>query len=144
MEEAVEEENNSNLKKYFLLFSTKYWKNGRSQAKKIHITHQILWKCWKMEEAVGEGYNSKLQKIFSFIFHKILEEWNKLGKKIHKTHKKLWKYWKKLWDNVIIQSYKKYFFSFSTKYWKNGRGNSQDLAKTLEMLEEWKKLCIRK
>ena len=45
------------------------------------------------------------------------------------------------------QKLKKYFLSFSTKYWKNGRSqakNSQDLAKTLEMLEEWKKLWKKK
>ena len=29
--------------------------------------------------------------------------------------------WKKLWKKEIIQRYKKYFLSFSTKYWKNGR-----------------------
>ena len=29
--------------------------------------------------------------------------------------------WKKLWNKDITQNYKKYFFSFSTKYWKNGR-----------------------
>ena len=29
--------------------------------------------------------------------------------------------WKKLWEKEIIQSCKKYFLSFSTKYWKNGR-----------------------
>ena len=29
--------------------------------------------------------------------------------------------WKKLWKKKIIQSYKKYFHSFSTKHWKNGR-----------------------
>jgi hypothetical protein len=29
--------------------------------------------------------------------------------------------WKKLWKKKIIQSYKKYFLSFSKKYWKNGR-----------------------
>ena len=39
----------------------------------------------------------------------------------------------------MIRIYKKYFLSLSTKYWKNGRSyvnNSQDLAKTLKMLEE--------
>ena len=29
--------------------------------------------------------------------------------------------WKKLWKKKMIRSYKKYFLSFSTKYWKNGR-----------------------
>ena len=47
----------------------------------------------------------------------------------------------------MIRIYKKYFLSLPTKYWKNGRSqanNSQDLAKTLEMLEEWKKLQKKK
>ena len=53
--------------------------------------------------------------------------------------------WKKLWKKKIIQSYKKYFLSFFTKYWKKrGKKNSEDLAKTLEMLEEWKKLWKKK
>jgi hypothetical protein len=29
--------------------------------------------------------------------------------------------WKKLWKKEICQSYKIYFLSFSTEYWKNGR-----------------------
>ena len=29
--------------------------------------------------------------------------------------------WKKLWKKEIIQRYKKYFLSFSTKHWKNGK-----------------------
>ena len=55
--------------------------------------------------------------------------------------------WKKPWKKEIIQSYEKYFHSFSTKYRKNGRSyakNSQDTLKTLEMMEEWKKLWRKK
>ena len=33
--------------------------------------------------------------------------------------------WKKLWKKKIIQSYKKYFLSFSTEYWKNGRSQAK-------------------
>ena len=82
-------------------------------------------------------------KIFSFIFQTILEEWKKLGKKIHKTWQKLWKYWKKLWKKLwkkkIFQSFKNIFFHFPKyigKMEEARQKNSQDLAKTLEMLEE--------
>ena len=56
--------------------------------------------------------------------------------------------WKKLWKKELIQRYKKYFLSFSTKYIgrmeEARQKNSQDLTKTLEMLEEWKKLWKKK
>ena len=38
--------------------------------------------------------------------------------------------WKKLWKKEIIQSYEKYFLSFSTKYWKNGRREEERFQKT--------------
>ena len=60
MEEAVEEENNSKLKKYFLSFSTKYWKNGRSQAKKFTRPGKNSGNIGRMEEALEEENNSKL------------------------------------------------------------------------------------
>ena len=52
--------------------------------------------------------------IFSFIFHKILEKW------------------KKLWKKEIIQSYEKYFYSFSTKYWKNGRSQAKKFTRPIK------------
>ena len=52
MEEAVEEENNSKLLKYFLSFTTKYWKNGRSQAKKFTRPIKNFGNFGRMEEAV--------------------------------------------------------------------------------------------
>ena len=73
-------------KKYFLSFSTKYWKNGRSQAKKFTRPFKNFGNVERMEEVVEKENNIKLQKIFSIIFHKLLEEWKKLDKKIHKTH----------------------------------------------------------
>ena len=53
---------------------------------------------------------------------------------------------KKLWNKDIIQSYKKYFYSFSTEYWKNVRSqaikftrpikNSGNVGRMEEALEE--------
>ena len=34
--------------------------------------------------------------------------------------------WKKRRKKKIIQSYKKYFLSFSKKYWKNGRSKAKE------------------
>ena len=72
MEEAVKEENNSSQKKKILSFSIKYWKNGRSQAKKFRKPGKNSGKVGRMEEAVEEENYSKLKNIFSFIFQKIL------------------------------------------------------------------------
>ena len=47
MEEALEEENNSKLRKYFLLFSKKILEEWKKLGKKIHKTWQKLWKSWK-------------------------------------------------------------------------------------------------
>ena len=72
---------------YFLSFSTKYWKNGRSQAKKFTRPIKNPEHVGRMEESVEKENNLKLKKIFSFIFHKILEEWKKLGKKFTRPGK---------------------------------------------------------
>ena len=37
--------------------------------------------------------------------------------------------WKKLWKKKMIRSYKKYFLSFSTKYWKNGRSQAKKFTR---------------
>ena len=74
-EAAVLEEKNT----YFLSFSTKQWKNGRSQAKNSKDL-QNSGNVRRTEEALEEVNNLKLKNIFSFIFQKFLEEWKKLGK----------------------------------------------------------------
>ena len=80
-EEALEEENNSKLKKYFLSYSKKYWKNGRSQTK----NSQDLAKTLEMMEEWKKLWKKKIiqsyRKYFHSFFKKILEEWKKLGKK---------------------------------------------------------------
>ena len=58
MEEAAVLEKNKN--KYFLSFSTKYWKNGRSQAKKFTRPGKNSGNVGRMEEALEEENNSKL------------------------------------------------------------------------------------
>ena len=60
MEEAVGEGYNSKLKKYFLSFSTKYWKNGKSQAKNFTRPDKNSKNIGRMEEAMEEGNNTKL------------------------------------------------------------------------------------
>ena len=42
--------------------------------------------------------------------------------------------WKKLWKKKIIKSYKKYFHSFSTKFWKNGRSQAKKFTRPVKKL----------
>ena len=77
---------------------------------------------------------------------RIEEERQKNSEDLAKTLEKL-EEWKKLWKKAIIPSYKKYFLSFSTEDWKNGRREAEKFrrpGKTLEELEEWKKLWKKK
>ena len=73
--------------KYFYSFSTKYWKNGRSQAKKFTRPIKNSGDVGRMEEALEEVNNLKLENIFSFIFQNFLEEWKKLGKEFRRSGK---------------------------------------------------------
>ena len=50
-----------------------------------------------------------------------MEEARQKNDKTWKKYLEMMEEWKKLWKKKIIQSCKKYFLSFSTKYWKNGR-----------------------
>ena len=37
--------------------------------------------------------------------------------------------WKKLWKKKIIQYYEKYFYSFTTEYWKNVRSQAKQFTR---------------
>ena len=53
MEEAVEEENNSILRKIFLFIYHRILEECKKLGKTIHKTWQKLWKCWKNGKSCG-------------------------------------------------------------------------------------------
>ena len=98
-----------------------------------------------MEEAVEEENNSKLKNIFSFIFKKNLEEWKKLGKKFRRPGKNSGNVGRmeealEEENNSKLKDIFSFIFQIILEAWKKLGKNSGDLIKTLEMLEEWKKL----
>ena len=60
MEEAVEEKIIQSYKKIFSIIFKKYWKTGKSQAKKFTRPGKNSGNVGRMEEAVEEGKNTKL------------------------------------------------------------------------------------
>ena len=84
--------------------------------------------------------------IFSLIFHKTLEEWKKIGKKFRRPSKNSGKVGRmeealEEENNSKLQKIFSFIFQKNIGRMEKARQkNSPDLAKTLKMLEEWKKL----